>query len=162
MKLLGLVSLIPDGTVITGTSFNIKFIADSVVVIIIALFLAAEPYRMMRGELGRLTGRRVDTELEDELRAAIEDELHTYSSLPGERITDLYVVRRGKSIEVQLCLGFDGTATLEQLDAVRDHAEVLFRDSYGAGRIYVMFAGYQIHETAAEGAPSAETPGHDR
>lgn len=143
---LGAVSLIPDGTPVTSESFNITYIADSIVVIVIALFLILEPYRMMRGELGRLTGKRVDLDLEGELREAVESSIQEVPEFKDFRVNDLYAVRRGKSFEVHVCVEFPGTESIEQLDAVQELATNLFRETYGAGRIYVSFTKHPIHE----------------
>lgn len=143
---LGLVALIPDGTVVTSDTFNIKYIADSIVVIVIALALLAEPYKMLRGELGRLTGRRVDLDLEDELRAAVEETLREDPALAGFQVSDIYAVSRGASFEVHVCVTFPGTEALAQLDEVQEKAKQLFTEAYGAGRIFVSFTSHQIHE----------------
>jgi divalent metal cation (Fe/Co/Zn/Cd) transporter len=143
---LGLVSLIPAGTFVTSDSFNIQYIADSLVVLVIAAALFAEPYRMMRGQLGRLTGKRVDLDLEAELLEAVNETLRDEQTFAGFAVTDIYAVRRGKSIEVHVCITFPGEKTVADLDQVQELASSLFRDEYGAGRIYVSFSARKIYQ----------------
>ena len=66
---LGAVALIPDGTVITDASFNIKAVADGFVVLILSAVLIVTPIRNVITETRRLAGARMDSELDDEIES---------------------------------------------------------------------------------------------
>ena len=54
------VAVIPDGTFLTSDRFNIKDIADSIIVLILCAMLVGEPIHQIRLEFGRLSGRRAE------------------------------------------------------------------------------------------------------
>lgn len=152
---LGLVALIPSGTIITSDSFNVTYIADSLVVVVIALVLLREPVSMFRKEVDRLTGRRVDHELESEFVEAVQQVLAADRGCAGLTLVDAYVVRRGKGFDAHVCVTFSGSRTVAELDAIQDLAAGLAVKYYGNVRVYVSFSSLPIHQL---GQPQVRRP----
>lgn len=62
-----LVAVIPEGTAVTSADFNIRAIADSVIVLIVCAVLFREPLHDVRTEFGRLAGKRSDPDLDEDI-----------------------------------------------------------------------------------------------
>jgi len=149
-----LVSVIPEGTVVTSNSFNIKDIADSIIVLILCALLVGEPVRQIHLEFGRLSGRRSDPALDATVRAAIaavqaehRDELDHELSL-----IDALAISRGKIIEVDLRVSYTGTMSVVEQDELRAHTFEELRDRIGPLRLTLVFSDLPIHAP-----PMAET-----
>ncbi|RCV65340.1 putative Co/Zn/Cd cation transporter, cation efflux family [Methanophagales archaeon] len=97
--------LIPDGTWITSDTFNIKFIADSIVVLILCILTLSTPWIMFKTEIQRIVGKNVAvdvrlayagnkpvaeldtlrTELQEGLKELFES-VHSYLIFSGLRV----------------------------------------------------------------------------
>ena len=115
---LVLVAVIPEGTFLTSETFNIKDIADSIIVLILCVLLVGEPVRQIRLEFGRLSGRRADPALDAAVRAAITAVSEEHADELDHELTlvDVLAISRGKTIEVDLRVSYTGTMTVEEQD----------------------------------------------
>ncbi len=127
------VAVIPDGTFLTSDRFNIKDIADSIIVLILCAFLVGEPIRQIRLEFGRLSGRRSDPALDASVRAAIAAvEAEHRDELDHElTLIDALVISRGKVAEVDLRVSYAGTMSVVEQDELRAHTFAELRNRIG-------------------------------
>ena len=130
------VALIPSGTAITSQSFDIREIADSLLVIILVLILISEPWRTIKAEFGRISGSREDPALESQVRELLTD----FDDL----ITDIYAVNRGSLIELDIRLSYKGVKTVAELDDIRASVVAVLAPALGETRIHVVFTNKQI------------------
>lgn len=144
---MAVIALIPDGTLLTEAPFDLKIIGDKIIVIVLALLLLAEPYAMLRRELGRLIGRRVDRDVEEAVRDAARRCLSDAGTAVPGSVVDVYAVRRGKSTDVDLRVAFAGSATLADLESVKDSLGRAVLAAVGSTRTYVVFTEQPIHRS---------------
>ncbi|CAN5440926.1 hypothetical protein BH11ACT7_BH11ACT7_35210 [soil metagenome] len=146
---LVLVTVIPDGTVITSPDFDIKDIADSLIVIILCLLLVSEPIRQIRLEFGRLSGRRADPALDVAVKDAIAAVNAEHADELEHRLTlvDSLAISRGKTTEVDLRVSYDGTMSVAEQDNLRAHTYAELRERIGPLRLTVVFSALPIHAT---------------
>lgn len=130
------VALIPSGTAITSQSFDIREIADSLLVIVLVLLLISDPWRTIKAEFGRILGSREDPALEMQVR----DLLTHY----GDSITDVYAVNRGSLIELDIRLSYEGVKSVAELDDIRASVADAIVPALGETRIHVVFTGKAI------------------
>jgi divalent metal cation (Fe/Co/Zn/Cd) transporter len=130
------VALIPSGTVITSQSFDIREIADSLLVIVLVLLLISEPLRTIKAEFGRIVGSREDPALERQVREILADWV--------ESITDVYAVNRGSLIELDIRLSYKGVKSVSELDEIRASIIAEVASALGETRIHVVFTGKEI------------------
>ena len=130
------VALIPSGTPITSESFDIREIADSILVIVLVLLLISEPWETIKSEFGRITGSREDPALELQIRALLSDH--------GDLVTDIYAVNRGSLIEIDVRLSYLGAKTVSELDEIRASVVALLAQALGKTRIHVVFTEREI------------------
>lgn len=134
------IAFIPNGTVITSESFNIREIADSILVIVLVLLLISEPWRTIKAEFGRITGERQDRAIEARIRDLLRDLL----SDQVESVTDIYAVNRGSLIEIDLRLSYSGAKSVSELDAIRMSIVTLLAQELGKIRVHVVFTNREI------------------
>jgi predicted Co/Zn/Cd cation transporter (cation efflux family) len=141
------VALLPEGTVITSDSFNIKDIADSVIVLVLCLMLVREPVGQIRLEFGRLSGRRSDPDLDQEVRAAVTAVAEEHRDKLNNELTlvDIFAISRGKSIDIDLRVSFTGTLTVDQEDEIRANTYEELRKRIGPLRLNLAFSKFPIH-----------------
>jgi divalent metal cation (Fe/Co/Zn/Cd) transporter len=132
------VALIPSGTVITSQSFDIREIADSLLVIILVLLLIPEPWKTIKSEFGRITGSREDPALERQVRELLTEH--------GDSITDIYAVNRGSLIELDIRLSFRGVKSISELDEIRSSVVGVVASAMGEARIHVVFTEKAIDD----------------
>jgi predicted Co/Zn/Cd cation transporter (cation efflux family) len=144
---LALVAILPAGTAITCDSFNVKAIADSLIVIILCLVLVGGPLQQIRLEFGRLSGRRSDPHLDAEVRAAIAAvSAEHHDKLDNElTLVDALAISRGKTMEVDLRVSFAGTMSVQTQDEIRANTYRELRDRIGPLRLTLVFSDYPIH-----------------
>lgn len=130
------VAWIPSGTPITSQSFDIREIADSILVIVLVLLLISEPWETIKSEFGRITGSREDPALEMQIRALLSDH--------GDLVTDVYAVNRGSIIEVDVRLSYLGAKTVSELDEIRASVVAVLAPALGKTRIHVVFTEREI------------------
>jgi divalent metal cation (Fe/Co/Zn/Cd) transporter len=130
------VALIPSGTPITSASFDIREIADSILVIVLVLLLISEPWETIKSEFGRITGSREDPALEAQIRTLLSDH--------GDLVTDIYAVNRGSIIEVDVRLSYLGAKTVSELDGIRASVVAVLAPALGRTRIHVVFTEREI------------------
>lgn len=130
------VALIPSGTAITSESFDIRKIADSLLVIVLVLLLISEPWRTIKAEFGRITGTREDRAFEIRIRELLADQVET--------VTDVYAVNRGSLIEIDVRLSYSGVKSIPELDAIRGNINALLARELGKTRIHVAFTNREI------------------
>lgn len=130
------VAWIPSGTPITSQSFDIREIADSILVIVLVLLLISEPWETIKSEFGRITGSREDPALEMQIRALLSDH--------GDLVTDVYAVNRGSIIEVDVRLSYLGAKTVSELDEIRASVVAVLDQALGKTRIHVVFTEREI------------------
>ncbi len=118
---LVIVAIIPDGTVVTSDRFDIKDIADSIIVLILCAVLVADPVREIRLEFGRLSGRRSDPDLDAAVRAAIEAVSDEHRGELDHDLTliDALAISRGKTTEVDLRVSYTGAMSVAEQDLLR-------------------------------------------
>lgn len=144
-----LVAVIPEGTVLTSSRFNIKDIADSIIVLILCAVLVGEPLRQIRLEFGRLSGRRTDPELDAAVRsslAAVQDE-HGDELNHELTLVDALAISRGKSTEVDLRVSYTGTMSVTEQDELRANTYEELRKRIGPLRLTLVFSDLPIHAT---------------
>ena len=142
-----LVAVLPEGTPITSPTFNIKEIADSVIVLILCAVVVGEPIRDIRLEFARLSGRRADPALDEAVRAAIaavaEENGGEFDH--GLRLVDACAISRGKSVEIDLRVSYEGEMDLAEHDRIRAQTYAELRERIGPLRLTLVFSAYPIH-----------------
>lgn len=145
---LGIVALIPQGTVITNDTFNIDYIADGVVVILLGMALIVEPVRMLREQTRRLAGARMDTELEARVHALVDR--YISEQAPGQyEVIDVYAVDHGGASACDICVTFPGSATLDELDAMRTAARDELARVFPGMTVTIDFTRVPLHRQIA-------------
>lgn len=144
-----LVAVVPEGTFLTSDRFNIKDIADSIIVLILCVLLIGEPIRQIRLEFGRLSGRRADPALDEAVRAAIDAVSAEHGGDLEHELTlvDALAIARGKAIEVDLRVAYTGTMSVEEQDELRAHTYTELRNRIGPLRLTLVFSKFPIHAT---------------
>ena len=142
-----LVAVIPEGTVITSPSFDIKNIADSIIVLILCALLVGEPVRQIRLEFGRLSGRRSDPALDASVRAAIAAVQDEHRDELDHELTliDALAISRGKITEVDLRVSYAGTMSVFEQDELRAHTFRELGNRIGPLRLTLLFSDLPIH-----------------
>lgn len=144
---LVLVIVIPDGTVITSPDFDIKDIADSIIVIVLCLLLVGEPIRQIRREFARLSGQRADPALD----AAVENAIAAVNAEHADELdhhlvlVDALAISRGKTAEIDLRVSYDGVMSVAEQDNLRAHTYAELRDRIGPLRLTLVFSDLPIH-----------------
>lgn len=146
---LVLVAVLPEGTFITSETFNIKDIADSIIVLILCALLVGDPIRQIRLEFGRLSGRRADPDLDATVRAAIAavSEEHAHELAHDLTLVDVLAISRGKATEVDLRVSYTGTMSVEEQDDLRAHTYEELKNRIGPLRLTMVFSKFPIHAT---------------
>lgn len=144
-----LVAVVPEGTFLTSDRFNIKDIADSIIVLILCVLLIGEPIRQIRLEFGRLSGRRADPALDEAVRAAIAAVSEEHGGELAHELTlvDALAIARGKAIEVDLRVAYTGTMSVEEQDELRAHTYTELRNRIGPLRLTLVFSKFPTHAT---------------
>lgn len=144
-----LVAVVPEGTFLTSDRFNIKDIADSIIVLILCVLLIGEPIRQIRLEFGRLSGRRADPALDEAVRAAIATVSAEHGGELAHELTlvDALAIARGKAIEVDLRVAYTGTMSVEEQDELRAQTYTELRNRIGPLRLTLVFSKFPIHAT---------------
>lgn len=144
-----LVAVVPEGTFVTSDRFNIKDIADSIIVLILCVLLIGEPIRQIRLEFGRLSGRRADPTLDEAVRAAIAAVSAEHGGELAHELTlvDALAIARGKATEVDLRVAYTGTMSVEEQDELRAHTYTELRNRIGPLRLTLVFSKFPIHAT---------------
>lgn len=144
-----LVAVLPEGTFLTSATFDIKDIADSIIVLILCALLVGDPIRQIRLEFGRLSGRRADPELDDAVRAAIAavSEEHAHELSHELTLVDSLAISRGKATEVDLRVSYTGTMTVDDQDALRARTYEELTNRIGPLRLTLVFSKFPIHAT---------------
>lgn len=144
---LVVVTVIPEGTVVTSADFNIKDIADSIIVLILCVLLIGEPVRQIRLEFGRLSGRRADPDLDAAVRDAVSavDAAHAHEFDHELTLVDALAISRGKTIEIDLRVSYAGTMSVAEQDELRAHTYQELRDRIGPLRLTLVFSDLPIH-----------------
>ena len=147
-----LVAVLPDGTVLTSATFNIKDIADSIIVLVLCALLVGEPIREVRLEFGRLSGRRTDPDLDAAVRAAIAAVAEEHGGELDHELTlvDACAISRGKTVEVDLRVSYTGAMTVAEQDAIRTRTYIELRNRIGALRLTLVFSDLPIHAVPVE------------
>lgn len=142
-----IVAVIPDGTVITSDRFDIKDIADSIIVLILCAVLVADPVREIRLEFGRLSGRRSDPDLDAAVRAAIKAVSNEHRDELDHELTlvDALAISRGKTTEVDLRVSYTGTMSVAEQDVLRARTRDELTTRIGPIRLTLVFSDYPIH-----------------
>ena len=142
-----LVVVIPEGTPLTSATFNIKDIADSIIVLILCALLVGEPVREIRLEFGRLSGRRADPDLDDAVRSTIAAVAAEHGDELAHDLTlvDACAISRGKATEIDLRVSYTGAMTVAEQDAVRARTYAELRERIGPLRLTLVFSDHPIH-----------------
>lgn len=141
---LGVVALIPDGTVLTSSTFDIRAVADGGVVLILGAVLIISPIRSLVTETRRLAGSRVDTELDDEIQAWLEGWLIATAER-GFRVVDVYAVEHGGSRSVDVSLAFPDEASIAQLDDWRARVTAALAEAFPGVAVTVHYSALPLH-----------------
>jgi len=146
-----IVAVIPEGTFLTSARFNIKDIADSLIVLVLCALLVGDPVRQIRLEFDRLSGRRADPALDASVRAAIAAVAEEHGGEVGRELTlvDALAIARGKATEVDLRVAYTGSMTVEEQDELRGRTYEELRSRIGPLRLTLVFSKFPIHATPA-------------
>lgn len=149
---LVVVAILPDGTFLTSPTFDIKDIADSIIVLILCALLVGGPVRQIRLEFGRLSGRRADPDLDAAVRAAIAAVAAEHAHELDHELTlvDALAISRGKATEVDLRVSYTGTMSVDEQDEVRAHTFAELRERIGPLRLTLVFSRLPIHEMPSQ------------
>lgn len=144
---LVLVTVIPEGTFLTSADFNIKDIADSIIVLILCALLVGAPIRQIRLEFGRLSGRRADPVLDTAVREAIAavNTEHAHELTHVLTLVDALAISRGKTTEVDLRVSYDGEMSVAEQDQLRARTYAELRERIGPLRLTLVFSDLPIH-----------------
>lgn len=144
-----LVAVLPEGTFLTSESFNIKYIADSIIVLVLCAVLFREPVEQITAEFGRLSGRRVDPDLDEVVREAILDVAREHGHEVNQEfeLVDVMTIRRGKVTEVDLRVSYSGTMTVAEQDQIRANTLTELLDRVGPVQLTLVFTTHPIHES---------------
>ncbi|MEZ0358096.1 cation transporter [Mycobacterium sp. SA01] len=144
---LVLVAVLPEGTFLTSATFNIKDIADSIIVLILCALLVGEPIRQIRLEFGRLSGRRADPALDATVRAVIAEVAEEHADELDHELTlvDALAISRGKATEVDLRVSYTGTMSVDEQDELRARTYAELRNRLGPIRLTLVFTTLPIH-----------------
>lgn len=142
------VAVLPGGTRLTSTSFDIRQIADSLIVLAICGLLVWEPIRQVRLEFGRLSGRRTDVDTDNAVRSALEDVAreHGPETEEGFGLVDVFSVRRGKVADVDVHVSYTGALTVDEQDDIRAELLAELRQRVGPVRMTLVFTRRAIHD----------------
>ncbi len=150
------VAVLPSGTRLTSASFDIRQIADSLIVVVICALLVWEPLRQVRLEFGRLSGRRTDGEVDDAVRAALDDIAREHDSADAFGLVDVFSVRRGKVVEVDVHVSYTGARTVDEQDEIRADLLAELRQRIGPVRMTLVFTRRPIHDPPQPGLDMAK------
>lgn len=131
------VAMIPSGTFLTSADFDIRQIADSLLVIVLVVLLIPEPWHTIRVEFGRITGTRMDAELEGQIRQMLV-------TIPALEVTDVYAVKRGSLVEADVRVSFHHEVDIERLDQWRKEILAILNGKLGRTRVHVVFTNLSI------------------
>ena len=143
-----LVAVVPEGTFLTSDRFNIKDIADSIIVLILCVLLIGEPIRQIRLEFGRLSGRRGPGTGRGGAggdRGGLRGARRRTRARTDARRRAGH--RQGKAIEVDLRVAYTGTMSVEEQDELRAHTYTELRNRIGPLRLTLVFSKFPIHAT---------------
>lgn len=147
-----LVAVLPEGTVLTSATFNIKDIADSIIILILCALLVGEPIREVRLEFGRLSGRRADPAMDTAVRAAIAAVAAEHGDQLDHELTlvDACAISRGKTVAIDLRVSYTGAMTVAEQDEIRARTYAELRNRIGPLRLTLVFSGLPIHAVPGE------------
>ncbi|MBU3751204.1 MAG: hypothetical protein FGM52_12290, partial [Mycobacterium sp.] len=150
---LVVVAVLPAGTALTSTRFDIRQIADSLIVLVVCAILVWGPLRQVRLEFGRLSGRRTDPEVDAAVRTALDDIAREHGSDVGESfgLVDVFSVRRGKVVEVDIHVSYTGARTVDEQDDIRGELLAELRQRVGPVRMTLVFTRRPIHDPPQTG-----------
>ncbi len=102
--------VLPEGTFLTSDRFDIKDIADSIIVPVLCAVLVADPVGAIRLEFGRLSERRADPDLDAAVRAAVDAVSAEHRDELDHDLTlvDALAISRGKTTEIDLRVSYTG------------------------------------------------------
>lgn len=151
-----LVAVLPEGTAVTAANFNIKDIADSIIVLILCAMLVGEPVRDVRLEFGRLSGRRTDPALDEAVRAAITAVAEEHGDELDHELTlvDACAISRGKTLDIDLRVSYTGVMAVDDLDVLRARTYAELRNRIGPLRLTLVFSRLPIHASPALAGPA--------
>lgn len=143
-----IVAVVPGGTWLTSARFDIRQIADSLIVLVICALLVGEPLRQLRLEFGRLSGRRTDVSTDDAVRSALDEVAREHGpQVEGAfGLVDVFSVRRGKVAEVDVHISYTGALTVDEQDEIRAELLAELRRRVGPVRMTLVFTRRPIHD----------------
>jgi len=104
---------------------------------VLVVLLVPEPWHTIRAEFGRITGSRMDIELEDQIRQLLV-------TIPALEVTDVYAVKRGSLIEADVRVSFHSAVDIERLDHWRMEIFTILNGKLGRTRVHVVFTKISI------------------
>lgn len=147
VALLG-VAVLPGGTWLTSPRFDIRQIADSLIVLVICALLVWEPLRQVRLEFGRLSGRRTDADTDNAVRNALDDVAREHGPAVEQAfgLVDVFSVRRGKVADIDVHVSYAGALTVDEQDDIRAELLAELRQRIGPVRMNLVFTRRPIHD----------------
>lgn len=113
-------ALLSLGTSIAFILFNvIPFlkplfpISDAILVIILTMFFAYQPIKLLKNQINILTYKRIHYKSEQELASLIN---YNY---PEIKIYDIFISKLGKFTEIYITLSLNGKFSIDELDTLR-------------------------------------------
>lgn len=149
----GLVSLAAAVAVIVSRLVDIEFIqknADNIMVILLILVLVIQPAKQFATEVQRLSGVRVDHEIENKVKFHAKNVLKVdlaEEGFIGEfGLNDVFAVQRGKHTDVFISVSFSGSKTVEELDAISDEIKKELQEDMPNCDVDVLWTSHKIHK----------------
>lgn len=149
----GVVSLAAAIAVIISTTVEIDFLkrnSDNIMVIILVLVLIMQPAKQFANEIRRLSGVRVDFEIENKVKFHAKNVLKVDLAEEGFvgdfELNDVFAVQRGKHTDVFISVSFTGAKTMEELDAISDEIKKELHEDMPNCDVDVLWTCHKIHK----------------
>jgi predicted Co/Zn/Cd cation transporter (cation efflux family) len=123
-------------TLLRGTPAEVIIpVADAVVVIVLALVMIKQPYKMLHGAVKEVAGEAVDEEISAKTRERIEQ---TIRDIPCELLA-VAVTKLGRTHFVLTYVRPDDSVVAEDLDEFRNVVHACYEDLFGTVKSEVIY-----------------------
>lgn len=139
------VPLIPDGTLVTSATFDIRPIIDSVLIIFLSMLILKEPIQFFISEIKRASGERMDVDEEFKIRKLVKDRAEDPRLVEVE-LRDVYVLEQGKNHEIHTTFSFESKKSIEELDELRDLLQEIISEEFERSIIFITFSHEKINQ----------------
>jgi len=123
-------------TLLRGTPAEVIIpVADALVVIVLALIMIKQPYKMLHGAVKEVAGEAVDEELSAKTRERIE---HTIRDIPCKLLA-VAVTKLGRTYFVLTYVRPNDSVVAEDLDLFRKEVHACYEDLFGKVKTEVIY-----------------------